>query len=172
MNKFIITILLVLCAFITPRTISAHILKTDGQIGGILHIDPDDDPIAGQASNLFWDFTNKGQKFNVNNCTCYVSILESGKEIAREQLINETFTYTFPKKDVYQVNVSGNPRVNNSFQPFILSYDIRVSRETTNVVPLGSFNLTSWDLFGGLIMFLGVVAACIFFLTVYLKKER
>jgi hypothetical protein len=129
MNKILIFLLsLLILHFALLTSVDAHILKTDGSIGGIIHIDPEDDPIAGELSNIFWDLTNNGQKFNIDDCICYVSILENGKEIEKERLMNETFTYTFPKKDVYQILVSGSPKGKSSFAPFNLSYDIRVER--------------------------------------------
>ena len=171
MNKCIITILLILLTLIIPRPVSAHILKTDGSIGGILHIDPEDDPISRQPTNMFWDFTNHGQKFEIKDCICSVSILENGKEIEKEQLVTDTFTYTFPKKDVYQINVSGSSK-NSSFQPFILSYDIRVERESTTLQPTTEFHLSFWEMYGGIIMFGAFVCGCIFLLVLYLKHER
>jgi tetrahydromethanopterin S-methyltransferase subunit B len=38
-------------------------------------------------------------------------------------------TYVFPEKNVYTVRINGMPKIADSFNPFALTYDIRVVRE-------------------------------------------
>ena len=48
-----------MCSFVAQPA-SAHVLVTDssGSLGAVLHIIPDDDPIAGEKSTLFFDIQN------------------------------------------------------------------------------------------------------------------
>ena len=124
------------CLFLVAQPADAHILKTDGDIGAVIHVDPDDDPIAGQQSNLFFEFKDKSGKLAIQDCTCTATILESGKKLTVIPLnpdpsdrLSGTFSYTFPEKNVYTIGISGVPTAGNSFQPFTLTYDIRVARE-------------------------------------------
>lgn len=125
--------------YLTPTTF-AHVLKTDGNIGAVLHIDPDDDPIAGQQSGFFFEFKDKTNKFKPENCNCTFSILRADKEIFTQPLFQNSSSpsltsasifFTFPEKDVYQIKVKGLPNTPDAFQQFELTYDIRVARVAT-----------------------------------------
>ncbi|HSX18542.1 MAG TPA: hypothetical protein VLE91_00245 [Candidatus Saccharimonadales bacterium] len=136
--------------FILPTY--AHVLKTDGSIGAVLHIDPDDDPIAGSQSGFFFEFKDKQNKFSPQYCTCTFSIVENGKEIYSQPLFqnnsNPSLTtpsvfYTFAKKDVYQLRVTGVPNPADSFQTFTLTYDVRVERVASPLPTSGQVNTTN-----------------------------
>lgn len=125
-----------LAVFAAPA--SAHVLQVDGSIGAILHVDPNDDPIAGQPAAFFFDFSDKQNKFSPAECQCIASIISSsGATLFSTPLFNSTsqnnfndalFQYTFAQGGVYQVKVVGNPDSAGQFQPFTLTYDIRVER--------------------------------------------
>lgn len=135
------TILPIILAFaiIFPQQISAHTLKTSGSVGAVVHVSPEDDPIAGESTDFFFEFKDKNGKFKPENCDCKVVILKSGQESYSSPLFqnntdpsltNASFSYTFPEKDVYTVKVIGNPTTPDAFQSFNLEYDIRVARES------------------------------------------
>ena len=136
--------LFVLLAFVfllLPSQASAHILATDQNIGAVLHVDPDDDPIVGQQSSFFFEFKDKQNKFQPKNCICIFSILEGGKNIFSQSLFQDntdpnlssaSVFYTFPQKDVYKIQVVGRPTTPGEFQSFTLVYDLRVERESNN----------------------------------------
>ena len=118
------------------QSVEAHILKTDQNIGAVLHISPQDDPVAREVSYLFFDFKDKTGKFDPNQCDCTVTVYANKKIVHSESLTLDhsnktasasTFSYIFPEKNIYIVQVSGKPRQINTFQPFVLSYDIRVN---------------------------------------------
>jgi hypothetical protein len=50
------------------------------------------------------------------------------KENQVDGLSVEQATYTFTEKAAYQVTVSGQPRAEGAFQPFMLRYSVRVER--------------------------------------------
>jgi hypothetical protein len=60
MNKPLTAVVLFVCLLLMPAQASAHDFIDDdsGQEAVVLHIDPDDDPIAGQPSTLFFDLQN------------------------------------------------------------------------------------------------------------------
>lgn len=159
------------CALLTlwVPIVSAHVLQTDGSIGAVLHIEPDDDPIAGPVSSIFLEFKDKQNKFSSQNCNCTFSITENGQEIFNQPLFQTTndpnsltasIFFTFPQKDIYQLKVTGAPSTPNAFQPFTLTYDVRVERTAnTNAnqpqAASANFLISHWGYFvgGGVILF-------------------
>ncbi len=110
-------------------TVNAHVLETDGSVGAVLHIDPADDPIVGENTTLFFDFKDKQNKFQIEKCDCRLMILENGQQIFSAPMSSASVSFTFPKKDIYSVQVNGTPLITNDFSPFSLKYDVRVDRE-------------------------------------------
>ncbi len=132
----------VILLLITPELALAHILKANGSVGAVLHVSPDDDPIAGQQSDFFLQFKDKKNAFIPGNCDCTVSIKQAGKEIFSQPLFegndnptldNASFSFAFPQRDIYLLIISGQPKGVGTFEPFTLTYDIRVAREAGSV---------------------------------------
>jgi hypothetical protein len=124
----LIILCFVLFACCLPPAVSAHILETSGSIGGVIHIDPDDDPIVGLPSTLMFELKDKENKFELQQCDCSVKIFKNDELIHQELLSSNSLPFIFPEKNIYRIEVSGNPK-NQEFSPFHLSYSVRVSRE-------------------------------------------
>lgn len=142
--KRIAVILAIFAGLLIPVAAEAHVLKTDGQIGAVLHIDPNDDPIIGQPATFYFDIKDKQQKFSLDKCDCRFVVAQDGKELANQAFDQTTLpTYTFTAAGVYQVVASGQPISGSTFQQFKLAYDLRVSRSSrekthgTVVYPIG-----------------------------------
>lgn len=156
-----------LILIIAPKFALAHVLKTDGSIGAVMHTDPDDNPVAKDATGIFFDFQDKQNKFKIENCNCIISIIEDGKEIFSQNLTQPAISYTFPDKNLYQIKVVGKPNSENDFQTFSLVYDISVAKESANPSNLDNPPTTSWfsthivHLIGGIIVFVFLIFALI-----------
>ncbi len=120
----------------------AHVLKTDGSIGAVIHINPEDDPIAGQESGFFFEFKDTKNAFSPAKCNCIFSVKQNGQELNSQSLFQNSSSpsledvsvyYTFPQKGIYTVSVSGTPITQDDFEPFNLNWDIRVEREASAV---------------------------------------
>ncbi len=170
--KKIVSIYLFFFIFLfLTQSVEAHILKTDENIGAVLHIDPDDDPIAHEQSSFFFEFKDKENKFKPENCDCTFSITEDKKEIYSQSLFQNntnpslasaSIFYTFPEKNIYQVTIIGKPTSPNAFQPFTLLYDIRVDRESKSLSPDQNSTQRNWFIGHGLHFLLGgVVFICV-----------
>lgn len=134
MKKFICSFLLFTLSLLTLHfalltSVGAHILKTDGSIGVVLHISPDDDPVVEEPAHFFFEIKDTEGKFTENSCNCTATVFENGQKIIAQSISDSTFTYTFPQKGLYTITLSGSPLNGNSFQPFTLSYDVLVSHE-------------------------------------------
>src|SRR6266498_1495823 len=102
-----------LSLFTFATTASAHVLKSDGSIGAVMHLDPEDDPVVGQQSHLHFEFKDRQKKFKPENCDCTFSVWQGEKEIFSQPLLQDTsdaslnnvsVVYTFPERDIYQVS--------------------------------------------------------------------
>ena len=128
--------------FLFSTKAQAHFLQTDGSIGAVLHVSPNDEPVVNEQANFFFEFNDKDNKFKADNCTCTISIIEAGKQIASQSLFqnntnpgltNASFSFTFPERDLYEVKVTGQPLTPNAFQPFTLSWNFRLDREVNGI---------------------------------------
>ena len=137
--KKLILLIAIIVYLIIPSSVSAHSTETDGQIRATVHYDPDDDPIVGEQTGFYFNFIDTSKRFTPIACDCTFRVLENGKEIYSQPLFKyntnpnlETVTllYTFPKRDVYQISIVAKPLHENAFQPFRITFDVRVERTT------------------------------------------
>ncbi len=139
--KFQIQLLVLVVALILlmPSSVYAHILATDKSIGAVLHVNPNDEPIANRVATFVFEFKDRNNKFQSTDCDCSFAIKNNGKTIYSQPLFQDDTTtdnhaaisYTFATPDVYQIIAIGKPRNKTDFQPFTLSWDIRVDTPTT-----------------------------------------
>jgi len=137
--KLLSILVILFSLFLYPQQIEAHVLKTDGSVGAVIHVSPEDDPVTRESTDFYFEFKDKEGKFIPENCDCNGIILQGGKEVysaplfqnsTNPSLENASFSYTFPEKDIYKVQVSGKPTTPGAFEPFTLEWDIRVARES------------------------------------------
>jgi hypothetical protein len=120
---------------LTPQLASAHVVITDTthEVGTVLHINPDDDPVAGESSSIFFDVRMTAlpsdphlvnlKVINSAGESTFVPTSVDGAKVAG--------TYTFPSQGVYQINlIIDTGRSGTSDQPRYLSFvqSQRVSR--------------------------------------------
>lgn len=147
MKKLIPILFLAIALFTFAQPAHAHFLATDGSIGAVLHVDPNDEPIAGSQASFFFEFKDKENKFKPENCDCTFEIDQNGKNIYSQPLFqnnsnpslsNASVFYTFPQKDVYQIKVVGKPLTPHTFQQFTLTWDFRVDQQAGGQAVLGT----------------------------------
>jgi hypothetical protein len=143
--------LLILTLSLKPTLAQAHLLESDHDIGAVLHVDPNDNPIAGSQASFFFEFKDKTNNFTPATCECTFLVLENGKTIYSQPLFqntdkpsltNASVFYTFPKKDVYQIKVTGKPETPGAFQPFTLTWSFRVDESATKASSKSNFLAT------------------------------
>jgi hypothetical protein len=135
---------------------NAHVLKVDGSIGAVLHVDPDDDPVVNQATGFYFDIKDTSDKFDPKQCDCRLVIKENGQEIFNKNILvqikDDGFgalgAFTFPERAIYEVALIGTPKTPEAFQVFNLSYDIRVSRVDASRKPTAADHTYHYILFG------------------------
>lgn len=167
---FIITVILALVG--TVPSAYAHSLKTDDSIGAVLHIDPDDAPIARTLSTFFFEVKDKQNKFSGHNCTCILTIEGEGRSTANVPLTvasdNPTTliaNHLFSEPGAYTLTVSGSPNKENAFAPFTLTYTIRVEAASGGGSRIGST-------FVHTIHYGAIALASLYVIGVILKENR
>lgn len=178
---FVIVLFVVFIVLILPSKSFAHVLETSGSVGAVIHVSPDDDPIAGRITDFFFDFKDKENKFKPNNCDCWYTITNSsGEEIDRQALFadskqpsltNASFSFTFPKKDVYTIKIIGKPLTPKAFEMFELTYNIRVARDLENRSSEQTETGTVTNLIGGYIPYIVGVGVIVGFSVFALKNQ-
>jgi hypothetical protein len=158
---------------LSPTTSLAHFVKSDGTVGTLLHIDPEDDPVAGSPSNIIFEFKDTDNQFDLDNCDCKLLISKNGQEltslpltpVSESEKLSSLTPFTFPEKNIYNVKITGSPKGNAQFSNFEINYDVRVARETepgnstTEKSPWLSEHLV--HLIGGAIIVIFFIAALI-----------
>jgi hypothetical protein len=173
-----ILLLSLLFLFITATPAQAHVLITDGTIGAVLHVEPEDDPIAGAQSSFFFEFKDKQNKFKPENCDCTVTIKENNTVIFTQPLFQNTnnaslndddasVSFSFPKRAIYEISVVGKPNTPGAFQPFNLKYTIRVERTAAATTPAPQ----SWITIH-LVQLIGGVLVLGFLIWFLLRKKK
>lgn len=119
-------LLMLACAVVLPQPASAHVLIADStnSVGAVLHVVPDDDPVAGQESNLFFDV--ESQKIDQNSTKLAITDASTGQTSvvptkATGSLV--TADYTFPTQGVYKLSLTVG-----SSKTYVFNYSQRVSR--------------------------------------------
>jgi hypothetical protein len=139
--KKIITLFAVFWMLFGSTSIAqAHFLATDNGIGGIIHIDPDDNPVVGVQSNIFIDLKDQKNRLQAGNCECTVKILKNDQEIASYPVsivkgsdgsLFVSTGYLFAEKAVYIIRLDGKS-TQNVFEDFRLNFDFNVEKESGN----------------------------------------
>ncbi len=134
----------------TPKT-WAHELKTEGAISALIHINPDEKPIAGQPSEILFLINDTEKKFKAEDCNCQASVTDNGEVVFSSSLFKgktsyrgifaPAIPYTFPHKGTYTVKLTGEPKNIGDFKSFSISYDIKIERDATSP-PKPSPNIT------------------------------
>lgn len=130
--------------FFHTLIVQAHQLSTDGSISALLHVEPNDDPVIGQPTNLLFLITDTKSKFTPENCNCVVSIKDtvdnkkifsfsiSKKESSYKGTFAPVISFTFPHKGIYTIKLDGEATKDLDFQSFNLSYNIRADKDSLN----------------------------------------
>jgi hypothetical protein len=124
---------------------AAHVLKEDHGIAAILHMPPDDNPVAGQQTELDFSFGDDAQRFSLQTCDCTVSVKHNSQLIQKSRPkpavsnapLDGIVMANFPQTGVYDVVVDGHPN-NSEFQAFQLTYTVRVATAANNATGKGS----------------------------------
>jgi len=125
-----------------PLFASAHTFKAFGNTSVMMHVNPNDDPIAGEQSNLIFLVSYKDD--SVYTCTCKVQVVDGGKTIFSAPFTGSdtSIPYIFPHPGVYQLVIAGTDNASSTFN---LSFDQRVEKAANATG--AQANSTRWILY-------------------------
>lgn len=121
--------------------VAAHQVEVAEDVGGTLHVEPNDIPRARDSNRVWFALTRRGgRRLPLSACNCALSIYQHPYEagdraIATPHLqpINaEGYTgipsaqIAFPQAGAYRLVLTGEPKETADFQPFELSFDVTV----------------------------------------------
>lgn len=100
--KKILFILLLTTITLQHQNAQAHVLITDdtNSIGAVLHISPDDDPVAGEPATFHLDLQN--QRAEPRSIELKIRDV-SGRNPGAEVDLGTSFSYRFPSQGVYEL---------------------------------------------------------------------
>lgn len=118
----------------------AHEVRTANEVGGTLHIEPDDRPIAGQRSRAWIALTRRGGEIiPYNNCNCRLEVrsltnknirftVSQMPSILDRYLGLPSIEIVFPQVGRYELRLNGAPKGDEDFPPFELTFTVNVGK--------------------------------------------
>jgi hypothetical protein len=138
MKKYLVLIIVLMAIITCPNHVFAHVLLRDSQanIGSVLHINPDDDPIAGKPAQLYFDIQDKSSQTRLPYAAYNLSVTNEANVTSVIPLDASTgstllATYTFPVQGLYRLRLYSNARYDN-FLKVTMVDSIRISRGLSN----------------------------------------
>lgn len=123
----------------------AHKVEVAEDVGGSLHIEPNDNPRAGEVVVAWFALTRRGgQIIPLKQCNCQLAVYTEPhtdnspallkpllKPVAAERYQGiPGAEITFPKPGAYQLRLSGKPALGAKFKPFQLNFNVTVAAST------------------------------------------
>lgn len=169
--------------FLPVASVSAHTLKVDGNIGITLHINPNDEPIANQVSQLVVGIKDRSGALSETlvGCICEARIWsktgESYTQIALPENASGTtaVSYTFEEAGTYKIDIQGTPKEGYTFQEFKAQfiYNVKQGDSEGVLASNNSANLNPLRTYIPLVIFLSFLLLMIIYLTTTdLKKLK
>ncbi|QSJ20016.1 hypothetical protein JYQ62_15655 [Nostoc sp. UHCC 0702] len=121
---------------------SAHEIKVAADVGATLHMEPNDNPRAGESTQAWFALTRKGGKqIPLSQCSCQLLVYaqpHTPKEPALlepslKPVVAERYQgipgadIIFPKPGIYQLQLSGEPASGANFKPFTFKFEVVVA---------------------------------------------
>jgi hypothetical protein len=134
-----------------PPFILAHQVGFSSEVGGTLHIEPNDTPRAGDESLVWFALVRKGgQPLPLSSCDCQLAVYAKPRQpgdraiatpvltpLSAEGYVNiPAATLVFPEVGQYELVMIGQPAGGETFTPFELTYEVLVATAVQSPAPL------------------------------------
>ena len=148
-NKRIIAVLMTSASALVPTLLMvgtsngvgfAHEVKVSSEVGGTIHIEPNDRPIVGQRTRIWVALTRRGGTvIPYANCDCRMEVRSLSDRNIRFQPARSprflesylglpTLEVTFPQIGRYELKLMGSAKNGENFPPFELVFTTNVGR--------------------------------------------
>jgi hypothetical protein len=111
MSKTALAVATIIAAVLLfPASASAHVLVKDQTrgTGAILHLNPDDDPIAGERATLFFDIRDTSIHPESSQARLTITDDQSTTAVVSSELLGSSVSadYIFPRQGLYQIKLA------------------------------------------------------------------
>ncbi|MBU7583256.1 MAG: hypothetical protein KAF91_10175 [Nostoc sp. TH1S01] len=123
----------------------AHKVQVAADVGATLHLEPNDNPRAGEPTQAWFALTRKGgQTIPLAQCNCQLAVYAEPHTPSEPALLEPSLKpvsaerfqgipgadITFPKPGIYQLQLNGKPAKGSNFKPFTLKFEVTVAAGT------------------------------------------
>ncbi|MCC5613055.1 hypothetical protein LC612_41870 [Nostoc sp. CHAB 5834] len=120
----------------------AHKVEISGDVGGTLHIEPNDNPRAGEPSQAWFALTRRGGRvIPLSQCNCQLAVYAQPYAAGEPPLLEPQLEpvaaeryqgipgaeVVFPKPGIYQLQLNGKPVSGARFKPFEFKFEVTVA---------------------------------------------
>nr|WP_242072075.1 hypothetical protein [Nostoc sp. FACHB-110] len=129
------------------QPVLAHKVQVAADVGATLHLEPNDNPRAGEPTQAWFALARKGgQTIPLAQCNCQLAVYAQPYTPGEPPLIEPSLQpvtaerfqnipgaeITFPKPGIYELQLNGKPTKGSNFKPFALKFEVTVAAGTTN----------------------------------------
>ncbi|WP_017748229.1 hypothetical protein [Scytonema hofmannii] len=144
-------LLLLFVLFLPNSTAHAHKVKTAADVGATLHLEPNDNPRAGETTKTWFALTRRGGKvIPLTECNCQLAVYAEPYSQKEPPLLEPSLQpvraekykgipgseIIFPRPGAYLLQLSGKPKNEGSFQPFELKFSVTVAAGSATTEPV------------------------------------
>jgi hypothetical protein len=140
-SKFAVILSCVTLATVTTSAGAiAHEVRTSQDVGGTIHIEPNDRPVAGKKTTIWVALTKRGGEIiPYGTCNCRMEVRSLSDRSIRFTVGNSlaiierylgfpSLQVTFPQVGRYELKLSGSAKNGEDFPPFELTFTTNVGR--------------------------------------------
>lgn len=152
----VVVVAIVAITTVGAKTAYAHELQSEGSVHVIMHVAPNDNPIAGKQSTLVFYVFDDQENFSGTHCDCNVKVTMDGTNLLNKPInigdkgfnhVGE-LPFSFSMLGDYQINLSGKPIDGSSFQAFNLTF----TESVTNSDPPSNPDKPFFIMFGLIVL--------------------
>jgi hypothetical protein len=140
--QYLLLLSFLVVSLINIHPAAAHKVKISADVGGTLHIEPNDNPLSGEPTQAWFALTRKGGKvIPLKQCDCQLAVYAEPHTPGEPALLQPSLKpvaveryqgipgadIIFPKPGIYQLQLTGKSTNGGSFQPFNLKFDVTVA---------------------------------------------
>lgn len=128
MRRTVIAVAAITAATAVPAL--AHQTAYNRGVAVTLHVNPDDEPVAGQPATVLVEKVRppKGGTFRFSTCRCRLKITSSSGTVLLNRAAGRRTSFTFPDAAAYRIQFSGRYRKGSRSRTFSASFAIRAAR--------------------------------------------
>lgn len=146
--KYVLLLLCLASLITTVGPVLAHKVQVSADVGATLHLEPNDNPRAGELTQTWFALTRKGgQPIPLAQCNCQLAVYAEPYTPGEPALLEPSLQpvtaerfqgipgaeITFPKPGIYELQLSGKPTQGGNFKPFDLKFEVTVAAGAGNI---------------------------------------